>query len=98
MPYELKIRPLASGEIIEAYDWYEQQREGLGMEFLNELNNFYNSLLENPYTHSYYEKPVREGKINRFPYLVIYEVFDDSEIIIYSVFMSKKDPSKKRTS
>jgi len=96
MQYSLEIRPLATIEIIEAYDWYESQREGLGLEFLNELEQFYSNLLNNPLTHSFYEKPVREGKINRFPYLVVYEVVDVI-IVVYSVFMAKQDPGKKRT-
>lgn len=96
MEYRLEIRPLATIEIIEAYDWYEKQREGLGKDFLNELDIFYNSLLRNPHTYSYYEKPVREGKVSRFPYVVVYEVID-IRIVVYSVFMAKQDLSKKRT-
>ncbi len=96
MLYEIEIRPLATMETIEAYDWYELQKQGLGLEFLNELENFYEILLRNPGTHSYYEKPVRQGKINRFPYTVIYEVFEGA-IVVYSVFMGKQDPAKKRT-
>ena len=61
MSFKIEIRPLATIEIIEAYDWYESQREGLGVEFLNEVENFYNSLLRNPETYSFYERPVREG-------------------------------------
>jgi toxin ParE1/3/4 len=96
MPYKITIRPLAAMEVIEAYDWYELQREGLGMEFLDEVERFYNNLLRNPQTHSYYEEPVRQGRMNRFPYTIVYEVIDDI-IIVYSVFMIKQDPSKKRT-
>ncbi len=59
MQYNIELRPLATTEIIEAYDWYQLQKEGLGLEFLNELDKFYNNLLGNPKTHSYYEKPVR---------------------------------------
>jgi len=33
MAYKLEIRPLAMLEILEAFDWYELQREGLGVEF-----------------------------------------------------------------
>ena len=33
MPYSIELRPLATLEIIEAYDWYESQREGLGLNF-----------------------------------------------------------------
>ncbi len=68
MVYKLEIRDLATIEILEAYDWYELQREGLGLDFLNELENFYETLYNNPKTYSYYEKQVREGKIKRFQY------------------------------
>jgi hypothetical protein len=96
MPYKIEVRLLATIEIIEAYDWYESQREGLGAEFLNEIDEFYKVLLNNPHTYSYYEKPIRQGKINRFPYLVVYEIFD-AKIIVYSVFMTSRNPDKKRT-
>jgi plasmid stabilization system protein ParE len=95
MFYKIEVRPLATIEIIEAYDWYELQRDGLGVEFLNELDKFYESLLRNPDAYSYYEQPVREGKVHRFPYRVVYEVFE-TVIVIYSVFMSKQDPIRKR--
>jgi len=96
MQYKIELRPLATIEIIEAFDWYELQREGLGLEFLNELDTFYESLHLNPHTYSYYEKPVREGRVNRFPYMVVYEVIETT-IVIYSVFMAMQDPIKKRT-
>ncbi len=94
MPYKIDLRPLAFLEVIEAYDWYELQREGLGQEFLEALDRFYNNLQLNPHIHSYYEAPVREGKIDRFPYNVVYETIQD-KIVVYSVFMSKQDPAKK---
>jgi plasmid stabilization system protein ParE len=96
MEYKIEIRPLAVLEIIEAYDWYELQRNGLGLEFLNELDHFYKSLLRNPFIYSYYDKPVREGKISRFPYIVVFEIVEMT-IVIYSVFMAKQDPDKKRS-
>ena len=96
MDYSIEIRPLATLEILEAYDWYEEQSEGLGFRFLNELEFFYESLFRNPNTYGYFKKPVREGKINHFPYTVVYEVFD-KKIVVYSVFMSSQNPLKKRT-
>jgi hypothetical protein len=35
----LIIRPDAEADIAAAYDWYEEQREGLGKEFLEEISN-----------------------------------------------------------
>jgi hypothetical protein len=95
MAYNIEIRPLAAIEIIEAFDWYELQREGLGTEFLEALDKFYESLLRNPNTYSYYVEPTRQGKIDRFPYSIVYEVIE-SDIVVYSVFMHKQDPDKKR--
>jgi toxin ParE1/3/4 len=43
---------LATIEVLEAYDWYELQKEGLGSEFLEELDRFIEQLLMNPNTHS----------------------------------------------
>ena len=96
MKYTIEIRPLALYEIYDAYDWYETQREGLGMEFMQELEVFYDTLQCNPYTYSYYEAPVRQGKINKLPYVVVYEVFETA-IVVYSVFTAKQNPDKKRT-
>lgn len=98
MLFKIEVRSLAAIEILEAYDWYETAKEGLGLEFLNEPEVFYETLYRNPNTYSYYEKPVRQGKINRFPYVVVYEFFNDTgTIVIYSVFMAKQDPAAKRT-
>jgi hypothetical protein len=95
MAYKLEIRPLATIEILEAYDWFELQREGLGVEFLDELDLFYKSLLRNPSSYGYYDKPARQGKIERFPYVVVFEIFDEL-VVVYSVFMTKQHPDKKR--
>ncbi len=45
MDYKIEVRQLAVFEIIEAYDWYELQREELGLEFLDELDKLYENLL-----------------------------------------------------
>lgn len=97
MVYKLLIRPLANDEIIDATDWYNEQKENLGNEFLVKLDMFFNNLLQNPFIYSYYYKPVRQGKINKFPYIVIYEVFGEL-IVVYSVFMARRNPSRKRIS
>jgi hypothetical protein len=91
---KIQIRTLAAQEIIDAYDWYKLQREGLGTEFLDELENLYEDLLRNPHAFSYYEKPVRQARVNRFPYVVVFEIFDRI-ITVYSVFMTAQNPEKK---
>ena len=65
MAYKIEIRPLATIEIFEAYDWYELQRESLGMEFLVELEILYATLQRNPDTYSYYKKACAAGFIGQ---------------------------------
>lgn len=95
MVYKLEIRPLATMEILEAFDWYDLQREGLGGEFLDELEAFYTRLLRNPTSYGFYDKPVRQGRIDRFPYVVVFEIFNES-VVVYSIFMTRQYPGKKR--
>ena len=37
MAYRLVLNPEAEGDIEEAYNWYEDQKPGLGEELLDEL-------------------------------------------------------------
>lgn len=69
MKYEIAISPLAKEEILEAYDWYELGRQGLGDEFLLDIENFFATLLQNPKTYSYYQKPVRDGVVKKISLL-----------------------------
>lgn len=48
MGYQIELGSLAALETIETYDWYEQQRRGLGDEFIKELENFFSILIEIP--------------------------------------------------
>lgn len=40
MPYSIEIVASAGWEIFEAFDWYEQQQEGLGVWVFRRLGNF----------------------------------------------------------
>jgi len=71
------------------------KRKGLGYELLEEFSKLIKESLINPKTHSYYSKPVRSGVLKRFPYSVSYEIINN-KIFIYSVFMFRQRPSKRR--
>src|SRR5712692_6461913 len=42
------VRPLAEADVREAALWYESKREGLGAEFVLELDALYERIAENP--------------------------------------------------
>ncbi len=70
MKYDIEVRRNAIFETNEGFEWYESQREGLGYEFLEEVESFYKGLSNNPFTYSFFEEAVRQGVLNRFPYCV----------------------------
>jgi hypothetical protein len=95
MASELIIEPEAQNEIEEAIDWYETQQIGLGLEFLNYLDGYFQTLKNQKALFEIKRKPVfRELPLKRFPYIIIYEVIPN-QIIVYSVFHTFQDPVKK---
>ena len=62
MDKTLEIRPLATIEIIEAYDWYKKQQSGLGVAFLTSLERFFEQLRKNPLSHSYLLRKARKAR------------------------------------
>ena len=48
MSLRLVLRPEAESDIAEAALWYEQQRAGLGSEFIDEVSSAVERVLANP--------------------------------------------------
>jgi hypothetical protein len=44
----LLVRPAAAADLDDAFLWYEQQRSGLGHEFLAAVRTTFGSILSNP--------------------------------------------------
>jgi len=69
---------------------------GLGTEFFNYLDGYFQTLKNEKALFEIKRMPVfRELPLKRFPYVIIYENFQDL-IIVYSVFNTSQDPTKKR--
>lgn len=95
MAYSLEIKDEANLEIIEAYCYYEEKRIGLGEEFLEHLDVYFDRITTNPKHFPQKRKPYREVFIKRFPFLIIYETIKD-KVIVYSVFNTWQNPEKKQ--
>jgi plasmid stabilization system protein ParE len=93
-PYIIVFQPGAAGDIDDAYHWYEEQQAGLGELFLKELVTYYKKLEQNPEIFSKATKRYRQAILDRFPYVIIYEI-TKNEIHIYSVFHTSRSPREK---
>ncbi len=49
--YRLVAEPAADLDIIAAFEWYEAERSGLGVEFLEELRAAYGRIVEGPFRY-----------------------------------------------
>ena len=94
MKYNLILKPRAENDLAEAIEWYESKQKGLGQKFLNQIDKYLNQIKRNPLHYPSKRLPFREAYIKKFPYIIIYEVFD-LEIVVYAVFCSYQNPSKK---
>ncbi len=91
MSYILILQAEAIIDIQDAYEWYEEQKSGLGDEFLGELEIGQNKICNHPQYYYSVNEHFRRLKINRFPYLIVYEIEGDT-IIVNAVRHTKKKP------
>jgi len=93
---QLALRSEAEADLREAYDWYEQQRAGLGGELLAVLESTFHSILENPSRFAVVHREVRRALTRRFPFGVFYLVEMDC-IVILAILHASRNPSTWRT-
>jgi toxin ParE1/3/4 len=88
--WRLVIRPRAETDLREARNWYENQRAGLGAEFVDEIEATIQVLIHNPRLHPVYYRGFRRVLARRFPYKLFYRMEDD-QIIVFRVLHVRRD-------
>ena len=92
MRVPLQFHPAVRGETDSAYSWYEQQRAGLGTEFLDAVELVLNEITANPARYGFAVDDIREGTLPRFPYAIYYRV-KSNHIRLLAVYHTSRDPS-----
>jgi plasmid stabilization system protein ParE len=95
MAANLVVAPEAEQDISEAYAWYENQRFGLGEEFLTSVDACIQAICRTPEMHGLIHENYRRGLVRRFPYAVFYE-YAYNRVTVYGVFHTSRDPAKWR--
>lgn len=93
MIYEVLLRPEAEADIGEAYQWYEEQAEGLGEEFLRAVDACFSSLQRMPMAGPATYKDVRRSLLRKFPYGIFY-IIEVDRVIILACFHARRDPKQ----
>ncbi|MCP5061249.1 MAG: type II toxin-antitoxin system RelE/ParE family toxin [Ignavibacteriae bacterium] len=84
----------AKDDVEIAFSWYENQKSGLGFDFLNSIEVSLNNISKFPKLYNNCYKNFRRSLIKKFPFAIFYTI-EDSEIIIHSVFDNRQDPIKR---
>jgi plasmid stabilization system protein ParE len=95
MAAELVIALEAAADLDEAYAWYENQRVGLGEDFLSRVDACIQSILRFPEKHAPFRGCYRRALLRKFPYAIFYEYVGNT-VTVYSVFHTSQDPDKWR--
>ena len=97
MKYSLVITPEAEEDLSEVFSWYESKRNGLGHDFLLQIESGFRLIEREPYLSKEKYKGVWRYLIERFPYKIFYMV-EQKSVVVLAVVYGGKDPAwiKKR--
>ncbi len=91
MSLPIVFRLEAQAEFDEAFDWYEQQQAGLGVDFLMCVAEVLERIESFPEAWEIIFENVRRAVVRKFPYLILY-VVEPNQVLVLAVFHSKRDP------
>ena len=91
--YRLVSEPQADLEIEAAFQWYEKEQPGLGLESRGELRAAYNRIVEGPFKYQHLRSGIRRALLRRFPYAVYFAV-EQTVIVVLTVLHASRDPAE----
>lgn len=89
--FHFGLTPRATSELERAAFWYEEQRKGLGSEFMNAVEAVFASIQRTPMLYPKIHGEARRALIKRFPFGIVFELFDRT-IVVLSIFHLKRRP------
>ena len=84
MTRQVVFRPEAEDEVLEAREWYETRRSGLGKEFAQAVDEIVSRIVDHPLAYQRAHKDTRRAVLSRFPYAVYYRLVGD-DIVVQAV-------------
>ena len=87
------VEPEAEADLAEAYAWYDEQRAGLGDDFLLCIEAAIEAIGERPKSFPIVQSQTRRALVRRFPYLVLFVELPDL-ITVVGIFHASRDPQR----
>ncbi len=89
----LRYTEQAKTDLNIAFAWYEQQRRGLGFEFLDCVEAVIETIQSMPEVYAYHHDHFRRALIRRFPFSIFYTV-EKHELVLHAIFDNRQDPNR----
>jgi toxin ParE1/3/4 len=86
----VRFHRAATAELIEARDWYERARPGLGDAFATEVERVVSLIDRFLSRFPFHGSGIRRASLRRFPFSIYFEVVDDIRYI-WAVFHHRRD-------
>ena len=77
----VRFTPAAEADVIRAVEWYEGQREGLGLEFFARVDEAVQRVGSNPLAYRKVFGEARRINLRQFPFGLWYKVEQDAIVI-----------------
>lgn len=87
----------AEAELEEAFDYYQLQRPGLGLELLDEFRRGVDRIVEFPNAWQALDDLYRRYRLRRFPYGIVYRIGStDSDLMVVAFAHLRRRPGSWR--
>jgi plasmid stabilization system protein ParE len=90
---EVRLRPEAEQDLADAAAWYEEQRQGLGHEFLDEVLAMVLSISEAPLMYPDIYRNTRRAVIHRFPFSIYFRV-ENATVVVVAIMHGSRNPRR----
>ncbi|OGW12657.1 MAG: hypothetical protein A3F81_00805 [Nitrospinae bacterium RIFCSPLOWO2_12_FULL_39_93] len=84
------FHPEAENEMIDSAIFYENRSNGLGHKFLDEIAHSLDLISSSPNTWPVFSDGIRRFLLQRFPFCLLYEIYDDYIYIIAVMHLHRK--------
>ncbi|HYD22332.1 MAG TPA: type II toxin-antitoxin system RelE/ParE family toxin [Flavipsychrobacter sp.] len=93
MSCNLIIKEEARQDMLQAYLYYEQERNGLGDLFLTMLEDRFTAISQHPEFYSFIDerKILRDVTLYIFPFVIVFEKLN-SDVIVYAICSTHRGP------
>lgn len=91
MTFEVRVEPEARADLAAAFEWYESQEDGLGLEMAASAEATFSLLERFPEAYQEIYEDFRRAPIRRFPFALFYYI-EESIVRVVGVFHYRRDP------